>query len=266
MPSDTRSNYDLVKQALLELHNFQRSYYRQQWSGRHFKDKTDMLYQRVANELKCTLLAWKKLESNTLDWMWREQFLQVIHPEVRSYVLLQDPSTAKEAYEVAERYHSQNPHLPRFNPHLDNPGPRGTRRQDDRSSNTSATGGKSKEGSYRRFRSDNRQGPVAQPSFQQKRAPAVLFVQRTRPHAEVLPQHQGVQPAHHRHARASTDNLPWHDLWSPGEKNLHRLGSKSIHGGPKVDACKPPGARTGLHHRSIWQRHPKAKESRLETA
>lgn len=116
MSNEDRSNYDLVKEALLLFNEFNREYYRQQWSRKNFHNKSsEWSYQRLVNELEGTFIAWKKLEGNTTNWVIREQFLQVINPKVSNYVLLQNPNTAKEAHQIATRYHAQHQHLPKGN-------------------------------------------------------------------------------------------------------------------------------------------------------
>lgn len=153
MPKFSRCSYDAVKTALLNLHEFHRDHYRSLWTGRHLEETSDLSFQTITNELSGTFLSWKKLEDNVQDWMIREQFLKIIHPEVSSYVIMQDPKTAKEAAEIASRFRSQNPHLPHLKSQWGASNPKWTkRRMDDRPSQGS--GGRPKEGSFRKNRED----------------------------------------------------------------------------------------------------------------
>lgn len=158
MPTESCSDYDVVKTALLTLHDFHRGYYRSRREIQHWVEAEGISYHNLLNDMASTQGAWKKLEDNMQDWMLREQFLRVLHPEVSSYVKLQDPKTAREAATIASRYHTHNPHLPYLRPKAESSGSQWTRRRDDRGSSR-GLGGCPREGppSYKN-RDENRQG------------------------------------------------------------------------------------------------------------
>lgn len=116
MPNETRSDYDVVKEALMSLHNFHRGYYRAHWEMLHWKEREDASYLNILNDLKITQVAWSKIEDDAKDWMLQEQFIRVLHPDIKNYVILQDPKTAKDAAMIADHFYAQSPRLPHLRP------------------------------------------------------------------------------------------------------------------------------------------------------
>lgn len=116
----------------MSLHNFHRGYYRSRWEMLHWKETEGSSYLSLLNEMSSTQVAWKKIKDDMQDWMLQEQFLRVLHPEFKSYVILQDPKTAKEAATIADQFHMHTPHLPYLRPAQQPSGPQWPRRRDER--------------------------------------------------------------------------------------------------------------------------------------
>lgn len=110
MPEETRRDYQAVKEVLLNLHGRHRGHFRKKWAGETFDVDKCKSYLQLHTHLKQTLTAWNKQEEDT-DWMIREQFYRIAQPDVSRYVALQDPDSAMKAFQLADVYKSQNPHL-----------------------------------------------------------------------------------------------------------------------------------------------------------
>lgn len=81
MPEETRCDYSAVKEALLNLHGRHRAHYRKKWNGDSFDQEKCKSFIQLHTYLKGTWMAWNKQEDNA-DWMIREQFYRITHPEI----------------------------------------------------------------------------------------------------------------------------------------------------------------------------------------
>lgn len=147
MDEEDMMSYDKVKEALLSFHEFHRDYYRNRWNNACSEEFPNPTFHNIANDLRKTFDSWAKLEESTKEWMIREQFLKLINPEIRRYVTLQDPSSIKEAVEIAARFKGQNQHLTNLKPKWESNTQRWPRKRgEDRDKANQDAGNKFKEG------------------------------------------------------------------------------------------------------------------------
>lgn len=109
MPEELQDQYEAVKKALLTRFGLTISQRRARWTQlKHEKEETYIdLFHKV-----CAIgTAWQKKEEDyPLIWM-REKFLTTLEPDVKEWVLTQNPKTGEAAAEVADTFRMGHPNL-----------------------------------------------------------------------------------------------------------------------------------------------------------
>ena len=104
-PSHT-NDYDLVKEAMLKKYEISAETYRQRF--RTGQTPADESPQELYIRLKDLFCKWVRYDIGgkeaVMETMVLEQYLQILYPEVRTWVKEHNPTTAAVAANVVETY------------------------------------------------------------------------------------------------------------------------------------------------------------------
>ncbi|XP_065146743.1 uncharacterized protein [Paramisgurnus dabryanus] len=99
-------DYDSVKTAILKKYEIRAETFRQRF--RNLNTPVDESPQELYTRLKDLFCKWVNYDSSTkkdiMETLVLEQYLQVLHPDVRTWVKEGDPATAEEAASLVEAY------------------------------------------------------------------------------------------------------------------------------------------------------------------
>ncbi|XP_073714444.1 uncharacterized protein [Misgurnus anguillicaudatus] len=99
-------DYDSVKAAILKKYEIRAETFRQRF--RNLNTSVDESPQELYTRLKGLFCKWVNYDSSTkkdiMETLVLEQYLQVLHPDVRTWVKEGDPATAEEAASLVEAY------------------------------------------------------------------------------------------------------------------------------------------------------------------
>nr|XP_055075226.1 nuclear pore complex protein Nup153-like isoform X1 [Misgurnus anguillicaudatus] len=99
-------DYDSVKTAILKKYEIRAESFRQRF--RNLNTPVDESPQELYTRLKGLFCKWVNYDSSTkkdiMETLVLEQYLQVLHPDVRTWIKEHDPATAEEAASLVEAY------------------------------------------------------------------------------------------------------------------------------------------------------------------
>lgn len=107
MSNDTKKVFKEVKQGLIGLHQLSRVHYRNKWND--LKLTNEETYTEYRQRVRHLAEAWNKIEDGTLQCWIREKMIATIEEDVQRWVITRNPSTEKEAGEIADQFRSCNP-------------------------------------------------------------------------------------------------------------------------------------------------------------
>lgn len=110
MPPEKKNDFAEVKRALLKHHGHGRGHYRSKWND--MKMETGTSHHQLGQTIRKVAAAWAKHEDDLMQWFTREKFLAMVDPDVRAWVITQNPHTLEQAMEQADLYRSGHPKDP----------------------------------------------------------------------------------------------------------------------------------------------------------